>query len=32
MFFLPAQNGFKCLEVNELLGRKYQADKQEQNK
>lgn len=29
MFFLPANNGFDCLEVNELLGRKYQADKQE---
>lgn len=27
MFFVLANNGFDCLEVNELLDRKYQADK-----
>lgn len=30
MFFLLVNNGFDCLEVSELLDRKYQADKQEQ--
>lgn len=31
MFFLLANNGFDCLEVNELLGGKYHVDKQEQS-
>ena len=30
-FFFMGNNGFNCLEVRGPLGRKYQADKQEQS-